>query len=437
MSELDALKNIIRRERQARKNAEHIIEEKSRELYTLNQELQEINNSLEAKIQERTAELEEAMQRSEAASQAKSKFLSNMSHEIRTPLNAIVGLTDILEMEDLPQKGGELVQNIKHSADTLMALITDILDFSAIESGKVSFEDVIFDFQYLCRRLKETFRHQAANKGLRFVLAIDDDIPQFLIGDPTKLNQVLINLIGNAIKFTEVGKIRMDVELLERSEDTVKVQIEVSDSGIGIPDDRLEGIFQKFEQAESSTKRKFGGTGLGLAITKELIELQNGAIWVESTHGMGSTFGFHLTFKIGVKLQEGKQQDREEIDISSLKILIAEDNEMNQYVMKQVFSKWNLEPEFAWNGIEVLEKMQKSSYDLLLLDMHMPEMDGLETATSIRSGQVPQQEIPIIGLTADVFTETRDALLKAGVTHFLTKPINIPQLFSKLKELAP
>lgn len=437
MSELDALKNIIRRERQSRKNAEQIIEEKSRELYALNQELQEINNSLEAKIQERTAELEDAMERSEAASQAKSKFLSNMSHEIRTPLNAIVGLTDILEMEELPQKGAQLVQNIKHSADTLMSLINDILDFSTIESGKVSFEDVAFDFHYMCRRLKETYRHQAGKKGLKFVLAIDDDIPQFLMGDPTKLNQVLINLIGNAIKFTEAGKIRMDVELIERIQDTVKVQIEVSDSGIGIPEDRLTAIFKKFEQAESSTKRKFGGTGLGLAITKELIELQNGSIWVESTHGIGSTFGFHLTFKAVTNLQEEQYDSNEEIDISGLKVLIAEDNKMNQYVMKQVFSKWNLTPDFAWNGKEVLEIMQDASYDLLLLDMHMPEMDGIETATQIRAGKVKQKDIPIIGLTADVFIETRDALLKAGVTHFLTKPIDIPQLLSKLKILSP
>ncbi|WP_306642863.1 ATP-binding protein [Sanyastnella coralliicola] len=438
MSDLESLKNIIRRERQARKNAELIIEEKSRELFTLNQELQEMNDSLEVKIKERTHELEEAMEAAEASSRAKSEFLSNMSHEIRTPLNAIVGLTEILRMQELPDKGAELVQNVKHSADTLMSLINDILDFSAIESGKISFEEVNFDFPYICRRLKETFRHQASEKGLKFVLTIDDEIPQHLIGDPTKLNQVLINLIGNALKFTEVGKIRMDAELIEKTEDTVRIQIEVTDSGVGIPEDRVDSIFQKFEQAESSTKRKFGGTGLGLAITKELIELQDGKIWVESTYGKGSTFGFELGYKIGqgTTITDASGEVIETgTDISGLRVLLAEDIEMNQYLMKQIFSQWNLVPDIAENGLVVLEKMANAEYDVLLLDMHMPEMDGIETATHIRAGKVKQKDIHIVGLTADVFTETRDALLKAGVTSFLTKPINIPQLYEKLKEI--
>ncbi|MCH2198664.1 MAG: ATP-binding protein [Flavobacteriales bacterium] len=438
MSDLESLKNIIRRERQARKNAELIIEEKSRELFALNQELQEINDSLEIKIKERTHELQEAMEATEASSRAKSEFLSNMSHEIRTPLNAIVGLTEILRMQELPDKGAELVQNVKHSADTLMSLINDILDFSAIESGKISFEETNFDFPYICRRLKETFRHQASEKGLKFVLTIDDDIPQQLIGDPTKLNQVLINLIGNALKFTDVGKIRMDAELIEKTDDTVRIQIEVTDSGVGIPEDRVDSIFQKFEQAESSTKRKFGGTGLGLAITKELIELQGGKIWVESTYGKGSTFGFELGYKIGqgsTITDASSEVINTETDINGLRILLAEDIEMNQYLMKQIFSQWNIVPDIAENGLVVLEKMASAEYDILLLDMHMPEMDGLETATNIRAGKVKQKDIPIVGLTADVFTETRDALLKAGVTSFLTKPINIPQLYKKLKEI--
>ena len=275
-------------------------------------------------------------------------------------------------------------------------------------------------------------------KGLKFVLTIDDDIPQQLIGDPTKLNQVLINLIGNALKFTDVGKIRMDAELIEKTDDTVRIQIEVTDSGVGIPEDRVDSIFQKFEQAESSTKRKFGGTGLGLAITKELIELQGGKIWVESTYGKGSTFGFELGYKIGqgsTITDASSEVINTETDINGLRILLAEDIEMNQYLMKQIFSQWNIVPDIAENGLVVLEKMASAEYDVLLLDMHMPEMDGLETATNIRAGKVKQKDIPIVGLTADVFTETRDALLKAGVTSFLTKPINIPQLYKKLKEI--
>ena len=446
MNDSHALKRIIKREREARKKAEQVIEEKSRELYELNQSLVKLNNSLEEKVQARTQELEKsnqelmvAKEKAMASTKAKSEFLSTMSHEIRTPLNAIVGLTNILRNHELSGKPVELVENIKYSADSLLMLVNDILDLSAIESGRITFEEVNFDLLYLCMRLKHTFKHKAEEKGLRLALTLDDDIPSNVIGDPTKLNQILANLMSNAMKFTEEGKVQLVIELVKLEEDDIVLQFKVKDTGIGIEQDKLDLIFEKFRQAESSTKRKYGGTGLGLAISKELAELQGGSLTATSEPGKGTTFMLELPLKVGEKpkhetvVTSGRKVSP---SIAGLRILLAEDIELNQYLMREVMRPWNVKLVIAENGVIVLEELQKATFDILLLDMHMPEMDGIETAENIRAGKVGQENIPIIGLTADVFTDTREAMMKAGVDRFLTKPVNADELLSTLMKIA-
>lgn len=446
MSDSDSLKRIIKREREARKQAEQVIEEKSRELYDLNQSLIKLNNSLEEKVQARTQQLEAsnqelilAKEKAMASTKAKSEFLSTMSHEIRTPLNAIVGLTNILRQQAVEGKPVELVEIIKYSADSLLMLINDILDLSAIESGKITFEKVNFDLLDLCKRLKHTFKHKAEEKGLRLALTMDDDIPPNVIGDPTKLNQILTNLMSNAMKFTEEGKVQLVIELMSLNEDDMVVQFKVKDTGIGIAQDKLDLVFEKFRQAESSTKRKYGGTGLGLAISKELAELQGGSLTATSEPGVGTTFILELPLKVGEKpKQETVVSSGREVSASleGLRVLLAEDIELNQYLMREVMRPWNVHLVIAENGLQVLEALEKETFDLLLLDMHMPEMDGIETAESIRAGKVGQNSIPIVGLTADVFTDTREAMMAAGVDRFLTKPLNADELLSALIKMA-
>lgn len=443
MAELDALKAALQRERVARKEAERIIEEKSRELYTANEELRKLNESLEDKVRERTAELEAtnkdlrlAKEHAEASTRAKSEFLSNMSHEIRTPLNAVLGFTELLELENLPDQARPMLQNIRLSADTLMSLINDILDLSAIESGKVDLERTTFDLTYLCRRIKETVKLKAQEKNIRLQLSLDDELPQFVIGDPTRLNQILLNLMSNAVKFTESGKVRLDVFVAKKNNTLHSIRFEITDTGIGIPADRLDAIFDKFVQAEQSTRRKYGGSGLGLAITKQLIELQGGQLEVKSTVGEGSVFSFTIGYEVDV--QQGQVDTDVEIHPlpDDLRVLLVEDTLLNQYLIKGVLEKVGVAPVIANNGQEALEYLKENSFDVVLLDLHMPVMDGSETARRIRDGETLQPDIPLIGLTADVFTETRESMLEAGVNDFLTKPVKMRQLIEKLRLVA-
>jgi signal transduction histidine kinase len=435
MAESDALKAALQRERQARKEAERIIEDKSRELYELNQ-------SLEAKVRERTQalqqtnrELKVAKERAEASTRAKSEFLSNMSHEIRTPLNAVIGFAQLLSDFELPEAAESMLKNIRLSADTLMSLISDVLDLSAIEAGKVQLEQTAFEPAYICRRIKETLKLKADEKGLRIKLSIDDDLPHHVIGDPTRLNQILLNLMGNAVKFTETGFVRLDVLVKRQDQDKIWIEFEVSDTGIGIPLDRIEAIFGKFEQAESSTRRRFGGSGLGLAITKQLINIHGGALEVESELGRGSVFRFTLPFAKAKDVIAAEPQLNEEQPLDHLRVLVVEDTEMNQLLIKHVLLKFDINPVLVASGVEALEQLQKEKYDLVLLDLHMPGMDGIETARRIRAGETLDPEVEITGLTADVFTETRSAMLAAGVNDFLTKPVNIRLLEKKLRSL--
>jgi PAS domain S-box-containing protein len=372
-----------------------------------------------------------------SSAKAKTEFLSNMSHEIRTPMNAIMGLTDLLLDEKIfAGTALENLKSIRYSADNLLVIINDILDFSKIEAGKITFENIDFDIRQRMNELHKTFDYRSKEKGLDFTVTIDEKIPAILKGDPYRLNQILFNLVGNALKFTSKGAITVTVNLIETEENKSKVQFTVIDTGIGIPEHKQSKIFESFTQAYTDTTRKFGGTGLGLAITKNLTLLQNGNITIKSKVGEGTTFGVELPFETSTlsKIEDEKTND-EIYDLSKFKILVVEDNVMNQFVAKQFFKKWNTEVLIANNGLEAIETLsQRDDIDLVLMDLQMPEMSGFEAAELIRSPNTPvkNRQVPIIALSADAFLETRNKVLEAGMNDFVTKPFKPDELYQKV-----
>ena len=390
MSE-DAYKKAFERERLARKEAERITEAKSRELFALNSALKELNADLEARILERTAELEQAMQRAEANTKAKSEFLSVMSHEMRSPLNVIVGFTELLEQRDLDEPEGGYIRNMKFSALQLLNLINDILDLSAIEAGKIAFERTPFDVGYTINRVFNALEQRAIDKGLTWSKSFPNDLPSPLIGDAAKLNQVLINLLDNAIKFTREGGVDLDLSYLKdkSSEREVWIALEVHDTGKGISEDNLERIFNKFEQENTSTRRLHGGSGLGLAISKQLIELQGGSISCHSELDKGTTFRVELPFIHEPRAEEELvNTNQAKTNLAGLKLLVTEDLEVNRMLLRQMLRNTGIVLFEAENGKEALEVLKTHDVDMVLMDLHMPEMDGLEATKAIRSGHV-------------------------------------------------
>lgn len=381
-------------------------------------------------------ELKRAKMLAENAAKTKSDFLSNMSHEIRTPMNAIIGMSDLLLEKTLETESREYVKSIKYSADNLLVIINDILDFSKIEAGKIVFENIDFNIQERLQELKKTFKHKAGEKGLVLDVVIDDSVPAMLKGDPYRLNQILFNLVGNSIKFTSKGSVIISVKCLSTEKDKLLIQFKVADTGIGIPASKLNSIFESFTQAYTDTTRKFGGTGLGLAITKNLTELQNGKIELESEQGSGTTFTVEIPFNVStaaVKFSTDKSTI-ENKNLDQLRILVVEDNLMNQFVAKQILSKWNAEITIADNGKIAVEKLSTTIFDIVLMDLQMPEMSGYEATAFIRSKNttVLNPTIPIIALTADAFAETKRKVLEAGMNDFVTKPFNQEELYVKI-----
>lgn len=384
------------------------------------------------------------------AASAKSDFLSNMSHEIRTPMNAIVGITELLMQKIEQPQNIEYLQSIKYSADNLLFIINDILDFSKIEAGKITLEKVPFNLIELLQELKKSFLHQAKEKGINLLLELDKNIPAFIIGDSHRLNQILVNLIGNAIKFTSKGSISINVKTKSENKDTCIFEFSISDTGIGISKDKQNSIFESFNQAYTDTSRKFGGTGLGLAITKNLIELQGGKIWLVSDIGKGSTFYFELTFNksniepnttpaIRIPQPTTTTSNIANRSLDGARILLVEDNSMNQFLATQILKKWNAEVHLAETGREALTMLKNNSFDLVLMDLQMPEMSGYEATTYIRKGNngIRNTKIPIIALTADAFEETKTRVLQTGMNDFITKPFKQDELFTKIVKHLP
>ncbi len=390
-------------------------------------------------------EIREAKIIAEKSAKAKSVFLSNMSHEIRTPLNVILGLTGILQKSDFsnPIVDQKNLDGIQFSAENLLMLINDILDFSKIEAGKLTLHKADFNLHELVTNVSRGFKIKADEKGLRYKMDIDNSVPKFIIGDQLRLNQILINLLGNAIKFTHKGEILIRVTAEKIESNAYKVIFLVKDTGVGIPEDKLKNIFESFYQVHKPGKNKIEGTGLGLSISKQLIELQGGTLTSQSEQGVGSSFGFAIqytksTFKSSEIDKESSKIKHNDTNLSGMKVLVVEDNKMNQFFIKQLLSNWGIKTAVAENGKRALEMIEQELYDLILMDMHMPVMDGPEAATCIRNSENPKiNQIPIVACSADVFPESKKRAIASGMNFYLTKPLSEKALEEILFNLKP
>lgn len=379
--------------------------------------------------------LREAKEKAEQSSHAKQEFLSIMSHEIRTPLNAVLGITQMLADENPKKSQIEQLRVLKFSANNLLSLINNILDFSKIEAGKIQFEKINFNFHELINGVMDSFMHEAKEKSLSIHSTLDTNIPEYLVGDPTRLTQILNNIINNAIKFTEKGKVDFNIKILPTSESELELLFEVSDTGIGIAKENLEEIFESFSQAHTSITRRFGGSGLGLAICKRLVEMLGGKISVESELGKGSAFRFTLSFAKGevpVHREGIPAVFPHEAGLKGLKILIVEDNLPNMALAKKMISKWGANVDCAENGKEAVEKIKEIKYDLVLMDLQMPVMDGYEATREIRKMGFSSRDLPVIALTAFATSEDKAHASKEGMNDFISKPIDSRELYRKI-----
>ena len=377
---------------------------------------------------------EDATLIAENAVKSKQQFLSNMSHEIRTPMNAIIGFTKVVLKTDLNEKQKEYLSAIKLSGDALIVLINDILDLAKVDSGKMSFEQVPFKLAASISAMLHVFETKIQEKNLELVTEYDTNIPKVLLGDPVRLHQIILNLVSNAIKFTSKGKITVRVHLLDEDEGSCTVEFAISDTGIGIDEAKIDNIFDNFQQATSGTSRLYGGTGLGLAIVKQLVEPQGGTVSVKSKIDEGSTFSFTLRFQ---KTNSDAQLETEivelETETKNIKVLVVEDMPLNQLLMKTLLDDFGFERDIADNGKIAIEKLQTDSYDIILMDLQMPVMNGFEATEYIRNTMY--SKIPIIALTADVTTVDLAKCKSVGMNDYIAKPVDERILYSKIVSL--
>lgn len=377
---------------------------------------------------------ENATRIAEDAVKAKQQFLSNMSHEIRTPMNAIIGFTKVLLKTDISSKQHEYLTAIKMSGDALIVLINDILDLAKVDAGKMTFEKTPFKMAMSIAAMIHLFEAKIHEKNLQLVREYDTRIPAVLVGDPVRLHQIILNLISNAVKFTTKGKITVSVRLLSEDEEKVNIEFAIVDTGIGIPVKKLDKIFENFQQATSGTSRLYGGTGLGLAIVKQLVEPQGGVIQVTSKIDEGSTFSFTLSFQKTNKEAETDFGFAEiDSEVKNIRVLVVEDIALNQLLMKTLLDDFGFERDIATNGRIAIEKLEKETYDIILMDLQMPEMNGFEATEHIRT--IMKSAIPIIALTADVTTVDLAKCKAVGMNDYIAKPVDERILYSKIISL--
>jgi signal transduction histidine kinase/CheY-like chemotaxis protein len=381
--------------------------------------------------------LNQALDQAKASIQIKQQFMANMSHEIRTPMNAIIGFTNLLKKTKLDKQQEEHIDTIKIAGENLLAIINDILDFSKIEAGMMRIEKIPFDLNTVLDNIHHLFKDKTKEKNLRFHIQKDENIPHVILGDPIRLTQILINLIGNSVKFTSKGLINLSVQTLKVEEENYTLQFILSDTGIGIPDDKLDAIFDDFNQGNTSTTREYGGTGLGLSIVKNLIELQKGKIHVASIESQGTTFSFTITYQLGKGLNNILNSTPEKV-VSSHKrkekriILIVEDNLLNQKLASLLLSDLGYSSDIAENGQVALDKLIENKYDLILMDLQMPILDGYETIQKIRT--VLKIKTPVIAMTAHAFDGEKEKCIQLGMNDYITKPIIEEELHKIIQE---
>ncbi len=378
-----------------------------------------------------------ARQKAEEAAQSKQLFMSTMSHEIRTPLNEVIGITNLLLQGNPREDQMDFIKTLRFSGNHLLTLVNDVLDYNKMESGKIVFEQTQFNLNDFLDEIMRSYSFRSKAKHLDFKIKKEGDLPSEVIGDQIRLNQILSNLLSNALKFTNQGGITVTIMETERRNGKANLQFSVRDTGIGIPREKHDAIFESFTQASSDTTRRFGGTGLGLAICKKLVELQGGTIKLISEPGLGSTFIFNLFLEVSDKSARATEAETAEsyIGLEGKKILIAEDNKINFFVANKFLTGWGIIVSHAENGQLAIEKIQQEDFDLVLMDLHMPIMDGIEATRIIRESSDPKiKNIPIVALTAAIMSESHDKIDKLNINDYVLKPFKPHDLFERIRK---